>query len=535
VVIRNRWLAELALFAALATLHTWPLLSDPLHLSRLDNDDTAFNTWVVAWVGHQLPRNPLRLFDAPIFYPERDALAFSEHMVVQGVMGAPLQWAGASPVLVYNLLAWLGFALSGFSMCVVMRRWTGSSTAGIVAGSLFAFNAHLLTRFAHLQALHAEFLPIVLYAFDRLLREPRARTAALLGAAFVLQSLCSNYTMVFLAAALVVGMAVRREPWRPGAGPLWRLLLFTGGGVALVMIPFLLPYARIRTTRGMARRMDEVAMYSAGLVDYLATAGRLHYYVWSHRFFTATALFPGVTAFVLAGGAVVTGVGWRDRRARVALAFGIVGVLLSLGAFLPGYAWLHEHVPILQGIRAVSRWGYLFLVAIAVLAGFAIAQLRRRWQGRRWWPAVAIVLASLVNLEALRAPLLLTQYEGIAQVHAFLDRDDVTAIVVFPLYGGRQAHYNARYLLDQTRHWKPMINGYSSFVPTSFYERAARLQTFPDASSIAELRAIGVSHVVLHRAPLVQSFGELAVDALRTHPDLELIAEEEGVVLYKIR
>jgi hypothetical protein len=44
VALRNRRLAELALFLALTILHTWPLATDPARLSRLDNDDTAFNT-----------------------------------------------------------------------------------------------------------------------------------------------------------------------------------------------------------------------------------------------------------------------------------------------------------------------------------------------------------------------------------------------------------------------------------------------------------------------------------------------------------
>ena len=119
MALRNRRLAELALllalFVGLATLHTWPLARDPAKLTRLDNDDTAFNTWVVAWVAHQLARDPLHLFTAPIFYPAPDALAFSEHMVVPALIGAPLQWAGVSPVLVYNLLVWTGFAHRGSS------------------------------------------------------------------------------------------------------------------------------------------------------------------------------------------------------------------------------------------------------------------------------------------------------------------------------------------------------------------------------------------------------------------------------------
>jgi hypothetical protein len=240
VALRNRRLAQLALFASLATLHTWPLARDPAHLSRLDNDDTAFNTWVVAWVAHQLPRDPVHLFDAPIFYPAADALAFSEHMVVPAVIGAPLQWAGLSPVLVYNLLVWLGFAVSGFAMAVVMERWTGSVVAGIVAGCLYSFNAHQLVRFAHLQALHLEFFPVVLAAFDRLLAGGGARAAALLAAMFVLQALCSNYTMVFMSLALVVALVVRPEPWRATSLRTWGHLAAAGLAASVLLMPFLL-------------------------------------------------------------------------------------------------------------------------------------------------------------------------------------------------------------------------------------------------------------------------------------------------------
>ena len=78
----------------MAVLHSWPLASDPAHLARLDNHDAELNTWIVAWVAHILPRDPLSLFEAPILYPEHHSLAFSEHMFVPSVMGAPLLWVG---------------------------------------------------------------------------------------------------------------------------------------------------------------------------------------------------------------------------------------------------------------------------------------------------------------------------------------------------------------------------------------------------------------------------------------------------------
>lgn len=525
-----------ALFFLLATLHTWPMLTDPAHLTRLDNNDTAFNTWVVAWVARALATEPLGLFAAPIFHPAPDALAFSEHMVVQGIIGAPLQWIGISPVAVYNILVWLGLALSGLAMALLLRAWTGSTLAGIVAGCLYAFNAHLLTRYSHLQALHIEFFPVALYAFDRVLRGAGPRTIAVLAVMFTVQALCSNYTMVMTAVALLAALAVRAEPWRRGSGRVWVSLFVAGVVVVLLLLPFLLPYYRVRGEQGMARTIDEVRFYSATWQDYFFTAGRLHYAWWSHRITDSRAtLFPGVVGLALAALALFSGVAWRDPRARMALAFGTVGFALSFGAALPGYAWLQENVPMFQGIRAAARWGFLALVAISILAAFTVAQLQARWQRYRWWPALAFAIVGLITVEALRAPLSMHRFDGIPDVHQRLASDEVRAIVVFPLFGGAQFHHNAPYLLHQTRHWKPMINAYSSFAPETFYQRADRLQTFPAPEALDELRSIGVSHIVLHRAPLERDYGRAAVDALRSHPELELVLEQDGVIFYRLR
>ena len=121
-----------------------------------------------------------RIIDAMLAVPreafvpqDRRALAYSEHLIVPAAMGAPLLWAGASPVLVYNLLLLAGFTLTGWATWYVVSRWTRDGAAGILSGVLVAFNAHTLTRLPHLQAQHAEFLPLALLSFDALLTTPR--------------------------------------------------------------------------------------------------------------------------------------------------------------------------------------------------------------------------------------------------------------------------------------------------------------------------------------------------------------------------
>ena len=61
----------------------------PATLSRNDNGDAQLNEWILAWVAHQLPRAPLQLFQANIFYPAQDTLAFSEPLIVPALLGAP--------------------------------------------------------------------------------------------------------------------------------------------------------------------------------------------------------------------------------------------------------------------------------------------------------------------------------------------------------------------------------------------------------------------------------------------------------------
>ena len=49
----------------------------------------------------------------------------------------------------------------------------GDRLAALVAGSLFAFNTHTLTRLPHVQALHAYGLPLALLFADRLIAPAR--------------------------------------------------------------------------------------------------------------------------------------------------------------------------------------------------------------------------------------------------------------------------------------------------------------------------------------------------------------------------
>ena len=511
----------------MAVAHSWPLASDPAHLSRVDNDDWAQNTWTLSWEAYMLPRHPLQLFNGPMFHPERNTIAYSEHMFVQSVLGAPLFWMGVSPVLVHNLLTIAGFALSGWAMCLLMTRWTQSSWAGVIAGLVYAFNAHTLTRFAHLQALHVEFYPLLLYAADRLVVERTRAMAILTGVAFVLQALCSNYYLVFSAVTLLAVGLIRAPEWWP-----YRQMrvnwLWVWAIAAIGVAPFLWPYYEVHREHGLERSIAEVANYSAGWRDYLVTGGRLHYDWWSQQFFAGrTALFPGVTALALA----IAGA-WtyrRDARARIALAGGAVGILMSFGPALPGYALLHDYVPLIAGLRNAARWGWLALASIAVLAGFGASCLVRRAKG--------LVLGAmvLVTIEAWRAPVGFTRFDGLPRIYDRIAAERDVVLAEFPLYSGDRVSENGPYVLANTRYLRPLVNGYSGFQPPTFEARARVLTRFPESSAIDGLRALGVTHVTVHRDDFRERYGDAGLAAVDRAGELELVEEIDGVTLYRLK
>jgi hypothetical protein len=522
-------LAALALFIVLAVVHTWPLASAPGRLSRHDNADAMLNAWCIAWVAHAARTDPLGLFDANIFYPERRTLAYSEHLVVPALMVAPLAWLGASPVLAHNVLLIAGLALTGWTMCLVMTRWTRDAAAGVLAGCLLAFNAHTLTRLPHVQAMHAEFLPLALLALDRLLIEPRLRHAVALSAWSVLQSLCSGYMLVFTAASAAVSLAVRPSAWLGrGTGRTRALLLLSALVAGLALLPFLWPYYEARVGAGLTRSLDEVRRYSAAPVDYLATAGRLHYALWSHEFYRGTdALFPGVTAITLSLVAIATGA-LRRGAPRMFAAVGLMGVALSFGPAFPLYEWLYRAVPLLQGVRGAARFGYLLLVAVAALAGFGLARLREAAPRAR--AAIALVAIAAATAEAWRAPLAFVPFEGIPPVYDLLADEPGARVAEFPFFTPAEIHRNARYMLGSTRHWKPMLAGYSGFVPPGYVRHAEALRTFPDEASRGYLRALGVTHVVVHTdaAPDVARQLERSGAAV-------VLGSSRGIRVYRLR
>jgi hypothetical protein len=522
-------LLSLVAFIALAVVHTWPLASAPAHWSRVDNADAALNIWAVNWVGTHLLQQPSRLFDANIFHPEKLTLAYSEVMIVQGVVAMPIVLLGGPPVLAFNFALLAGLALSGWAFCLLVRRWTGSWAAGYVAGSVAAFNPQVLVRLGHLQIMHVEFFAVMLFALDRLIVSRRFRDAVWLGLGLAMQGLTSLYLLVFSAWMLLFALAARiKESLRGGTGMIARLA--AAALIALVLLaPCLWAYQQLRSGSGLERGADE--QIAGSWTDYLATGARIHrWWIPAAAAGSVANAFPGVAVMIVTLFAFTRRDVRADARFRMCAIAAAGCVAVSFAPRLPFYPELHEAIPLFQAVRVPARLSQVVLLLVAVLAGFGVAAAGQRWQLARTWP-IAALLVLIVNLEILRAPVGYVRFEGVPPIYETLAADPNAVVVEVPFPIPQQWFLNGPYMINSTKHWRPMLNGYSGFRPESYERSYEAARGFPSDESLIKLHELGVTHVIVHRLAL----GGERVGTIGKVQSMQEVASDGDVAIYRFR
>ena len=531
----------LLLFAMLSLLLTLPLA---LHLGDAveDRQDALLNVWITAWDGHQLLTDPFHLFDANIFYDYRRTLAYSELLLGNGLLALPLTAASGNPVLGYNLVLLLSFVLSGLGAYLLVRRLTGSSAAGLIAGVLFAFSSYRLTNLAQAQLLTTQWMPFTLLALFHLLRRPRPRFLFAFVLFFCLQALSSFYYAILLALTVVAftlweigrlgigklgighwelgigNWELGIEHWSLGIGKLVIYLSLAAILCALIIAPFVRPYFRVQREMGFERTLADSEPFSASLKQYLMVPpGSVLHGRWLPADaaplpggYPPDALFPGLVATALAAWGLLRGKG-RTRWFFFLLL--LAAFILSLGPRLylaPGvpanldltlpYAWLYALVPGFKALRAPVRFNALVTLALAVLAGYGVSGIEGgRKTGRRSLPIYLLLVYSILAAWVYPAARITPVPVGdrVPPVYRWLAGQPVDVILELPLAftpGGPRLDY--QYL--STYHWRTTPDGYSGFVPPRHGQIVYEMERFPSERSVSLLQALGVEYVIVH-------------------------------------
>ena len=476
-------------YSGFAAVILWPQIT---HLQSVpDFGDPLFSIWRLGWISQQISGDPRGLFDANIFHPESGSLAFSDSMLLPGVVASPLHLAGLHPVLIYNLLLLASFVLTALCTFALVRRLTGSVAAGFVAGLIFGFYPYLFEHYSHLELQMTMWMPCTLLALHRFILEGRRGASVAAGLLWAAQFYSSMYYGVFLGLfAAVVGTvwAVRtsvplRQLWLPAAGA-------SVLAVALVA-PLALVYARSGPVK-QGRPAAEVLHYSATPVDFLrAHRGSA---VWANLTPAGRQeerqLFPGATILLLATLGVILS---REPTRWGLLAGGVLAFDASLGANGFTYPVLATAVPSFNAMRVPARFSVLFGLSLAALAGYAIARLPA---GRTRLVGVALA-ATGISIDVWPVLRLRPVWRTAPAIYEALPPRPVV-LAEFPA-GGRPERFPATpYLYFSSWHWRNMINGYSGYLPASYVDALEMLERFPADETLTLLRTRGVTHVTVN-------------------------------------
>ncbi len=517
-------IGALAVYAAAVpwVFRSWFLASDgvphaPGPLGALIDADLNLNIWILGWIAHAMVVDPTQWLDGNIFHPAPNTIAGSENMLAHLPFTAPtLAWTG-SALTMLKVYVLESFALSGLGMFLYVRHHTKNGWAALAAGAAYTFTGFRVETIPQPQYLGMAFLPLALLSVDRHLEDGRFRWLLGFAAALVLQALSCVYIgfFTFLLCPLYVlarglhadGRAVfdLRPVLKLG------LAMITA---AILLLPAALPYLGARS-EGMIPTHDfalirtaawsPVLFFSrefiwrAGLVPVVVVAIDLVQRAWRRWRLQAADPTPSPTTAL-----------WLVAVAAALLA---AGPDLSLGGdrLLPlPYRLAYQWVPGFASIRVPIRFVIMVAAAFAALAGLTLA----RWLRDRPVPIHAgtgIALTALAIWAAAPRPHAVMP-SGLSgsqtAVYRWLaDQPGPGAVLEIPGQSTEQDVIgnlrNSRYMVASTLHWRPLLNGYTAYPPTSAGFFSAAIRDLPERAALANLvDTSDLRWIVVHRDDL---------------------------------
>jgi hypothetical protein len=532
---------------ALAVALTWPTLQYPLHTLPQDLGDPARQAWQIAWSGHILLTDPVKLWQANAFFPQPDSFAFGDSLLGY----APAGMLGHGPLaaaLRYNILFVLAHALLLIGAYALVRQLGAGRTGAAVAAIAFAYAPWRLAQEGHLDIISAGGIPLALAmlarghgwsmrrGFRRTHRSVGWAAAGWLVAAWQV-SLGFSLGLPFLGVlALILLVLLVRVPirWlrRPAERPVlgWRLLatdiigpLIVACVAALIAIPYL------RRAGGPSTATAEIKFFSPPLRSLLIGPAESRLWGGPHQVPRSSlswpsemSLLPGFVLYALALAGLAFSI-WTLWQRLLLLAGLTVTIILTLGTnFFEGrwtYLPLFGHLPATLGARIPGRLMLWTTLLLAILAAGAVAEFVRRaenWAEQRVppWPGPWLRLATLI-------PLVLVLLEGWPTTgHSIIPTQPAAMrTVTGPMLVLPTAELTDQMIMFwSTSRFQEIANGSGGPAAAQQAEMRKNVTTFPDATSIQYLKSKGINTVVLLRKYVGgtpwERAGDIPVDSL---------------------
>lgn len=505
---RRELVVAFAAYTVLTAVMAFPFSFSPGTTILGDVPDAHVYMWTLAWDAYAFLHQPLHIFDANIYAPYANTLAYSENLIGSALFSSPIIWLTGNIVLGVNLAALLSCVLCGLGAFVLARRLHLGVGAAFVCGVIFAFASPRFVRMGQLHMTAVQWIPFSLAFLHSYFDGGRRRDLLFAIGFFSLQALSSGHGAVYLMLSTLALIAWQLAFGAPLA--LRQRLRDIGVAGAYLIAPtvwVMMPYRLSQVEAGLRRGYLADALPSKE--SFLASPSRFHQFL-QERFLPFAHepdayLFPGILVMVLAAIGLVS---WspRQRMRDNYVAFYALLATLATAMFVswPFQIWDRVHwVPGFTFIRMPSRFIILTMLALSVLSGYGVDRILAR-RSKSIAAATTAVVVALLLAEYSTYP-----FAGVPfainppAIDRWLDTQPkpfTVAEVPAPSTGdwGALERHQTRSMLHATAHWQRTVHGYSSLRRPLHDRLYAQMSAFPDATTLAGLRVAGVTYVVVH-------------------------------------
>jgi hypothetical protein len=298
-------------YVAVTLLLTYPLWLD-LSGSVLARDpDTDLLMWILSWDSHAFLSGIWSIFDANIYHPQRYTLAYSENLIGDAIVAAPVLWLTGNPVLALNVTSLASCVLCAAGAYFLARKTGVARPGALICGLVFAFAPARFLRIGQLHLASVHWMPFTLAFLHSYFESGRSRDVRLAIACYTLQVVSSGHGAVFTTVA-VVGLVGYRLLLGEKLDVRSRLR-HAGVPGALLLLPaalIFLPYLQVQREMGLRRSLEASLEWAVPASSFLASPSHVHRFLmslFSTTDITADArafLFPGYLPLLLAAAAL---------------------------------------------------------------------------------------------------------------------------------------------------------------------------------------------------------------------------------------
>lgn len=523
-------LISFLIFLIAACYITYPLV---FHLGNYATGlgDELLIAWIHAWVVHALFSNPLSFFNANIYYPYPNTLAYSDLFLTSSILTFPIVALIGQPIAANNILFISSLLFLGFSLFLLVFYLTSDFFASLLCGILVIFSPATLGYYVALQVLSVSWVPLAILFFLLFINKNESKYLIICLICFLLQTYNSFLPGFFIFFSLLIILLYKYFENKKKIFALFtKRNIFITVFAFLLLIPVIIPYYQVSAEFHYVRDIRDTIHFALQPEDllYSSNSTRLEPLIDTlpiNRNSQNNEYTPGYLGAIFSVLVLFVVYYFIKKRKQIGVnekifvTIAVFGLVLSLGPFLHlarhtihkpfpiplPYVVFYYLMPGFNGIRNSARWEMLFIIGIAITISLIMSRTLKKAPLQvkylvYFFLFTGIVVEFIPGIPFVKVP----QENNFPPVYSWMNTVPENSVFIqMPIYTWNMQPYvyseNLREY-ESTVDFRKMVNGASGFSPVPWEKMVYSLMgSFPSNAVIRYLKSINVTYIIVHK------------------------------------